>query len=164
MTWTCEDRHTSLFLVFVVFCVPADLVAPVVAQLADLLCHSISVGPNLRSFPAVCRQCIVSMVHGMLCPLAAGYAATPPRCQGSRLKKSGASPACVTKGVSPSSSSSGASMPAKSDSGTPHPKRRRVTGKQSAHAAWQKPLALPAQSPVVGPHLSEAGRTKYQRW
>ena len=145
-------------------CAPADLLAPVLAQLPALSCHSISVGPNLRCFPAVCRQCIVSMVRGLPSPLAAGDAATPPRCHASRLKKSGASPACVTKAVSPSSSSSGASTPATSDSGTPHPKRRRVAGKQSANAAWQKPLALPEQSPVVDAHLSEASRKMYNIW
>ena len=116
-----------------------------------LLCRAIRFRSvqSLRCLPAVCRQCIVRMVHGFPRILAAGDAATPPRRRASKLKKSWASRACVAEVVSQSTSSSGASTPAASDSETPRPKRRRVRGKQSAHAAWQKPLALPEQPRVV---------------
>ena len=146
--------------------VPADVLAPVLAQLRCLLSRATRFRSvqSLRCFPAGCRQRIVSMVHGFPSILAAGDVATPPRRHAARLQQSGVSGARVTEVVSPSTSSSGASTPAASDSGTPHPKRRRVTGKQSAHASWQKPLALTEQLRVVLPHLREASRNMHKRW
>ena len=95
------------------------------------------------------------MLHGLSSLVAAADAAIPPRCDASRLRKSEATGACVTEAVILSTSSSEASTAAASECGKPHPKRRRVTGKQSPHAASRKALALPGQLPILETHSSE---------
>ena len=109
---------------------------------------------TVRCFSLSCRQCIVNMLHGFPSLVLAGDAATPPRCHASSFTKNDSTGACVTEAVSPSTSTLGASTAAASECGTPHPKRRRVTSKQSPDAAWQKPLALPEQLPAIGTYFS----------
>ena len=116
------------------------------------------------AFHCSCRQRIVNMLHGFSSIVLAGDAATPPRCHASSFTKNETTGARVTEAVSPSTSTSGASTAASSECGTTHPKRRRLTIKQSPDAAWQKPLALPEQLPVIDTYLSEGNRKMYQRW
>ena len=97
------------------------------------------------------------MLHGLSSLFAAADAAIPFRCDASRLRKSEATGACVTEAVILSTSSSEASTAAASECGKPHPKRRRVTGKQSPHAASRKPLALPGQLPTVAARIPQKG-------
>ena len=89
------------------------------------------------------------MLHGFSSLVLAGGDATPLRCHASSFTKNYSTGACVAEAVSLSTSSSGASTAAASECGTPHPKRRRLTSKQSPDAAWQKPLALPEQLLVI---------------
>ena len=82
----------------------------------------------------------------------------------SSFTKNDSTGARLTEAVSPTTIALGAFTTAASECGAPHPKRRRLTSKQSPVAAWQKPLALPEQLPVIGTYLSEGGRKMYKRW
>ena len=113
------------------------------------------------AFHYSCRQRIVNMLHGFPSIVLAGDVATPPRCHALSFTTNGSTGACVTEAVNPSTSISGASTAAASECGTPHPKRRRLTSKQSPDAAWQKPLALPELLPVIDTYLSEGNRKMY---
>ncbi len=95
------------------------------------------------------------MLNGFPSFVLAGDAATPPRRHASSFTKNDSTGARVTEAVSPSTSTSGASTAAASECGTPHPKRRRLTSKQSPDAAWQKPLALPEQLLAIDTYFSE---------
>ena len=95
------------------------------------------------------------MLHGLSSLVVAADAAFLPLRHASRLRKSEATGACVTEAVILSTSSSEASTAAAPECGKPRPKRRRVTGKQSPHAASRKALALPGQLPIVETHSSK---------
>ena len=83
------------------------------------------------------------MLHGLSSLVAAADAVTLPWCDASTLRKSEATGARVTEAVILSTSNSEASTAAASECGKPHPRLRRVTGKQSPHTASRKLLALP---------------------
>ena len=106
----------------------------------------------------------MNFLHGLSSLVVAADAAFPPSCDASRLEKSEATGACVTEAVILITSSSEASTAAASECVNPHPKRRRVTGKQSPHLASRKALAVPGQLPIVETHSSEGDRTMYKRW
>ena len=92
------------------------------------------------------------MLHGFSSLALAGDVATPPRCHAPSFTNNGATGERVTEAVSPSTSTWEASTATASECGTPHPKRRRLTSKQSPDAAWQKPVALPEKLPAIGTH------------
>jgi hypothetical protein len=158
LAWKCKHWHTSRLMLS---CNPlrACRVLCCRACRAALFVVALHCGaPKLYVvFDSYCRQCIVHMLHGLSCLVAAADAAMPPRRDAWRLRKSEATGACVTEAVILSTSCSEASTAAASECGKPHPKRRRVTSKQSPHAASRKAFALPGQLPILETHSSERG-------